>query len=39
MCWALYSNGFADIMAAIMAYSAYTSDLPAGDASRLNLDM
>jgi hypothetical protein len=34
--WALDSNGFADIKAAIMAYSPYTSTLPVGDERRFN---
>ena len=37
MCRALDSHGFADLKAAIMAYSYYTSDLPIGDARRFNL--
>jgi len=37
VCRALDSDGFADIKAAIMACSSYTSTLSVGDALRLNL--
>lgn len=37
MCRALDSHGFADLKAALMAYSSYTSVLPIGDPRRFNL--